>query len=205
MSLKNLDILNLYHNLIEEYKFNQLDYSSFKFYVSELRKFDNQITLYDGNTSLPLNKGEQRIIIGTVNKKIFFKLINEFFYDNDLKIISLYLFLISIIDFNIIDKISLNLRFIEEKLNDIRIDISSKYILFINFKNKTIDVRLNEFPYNILSTEYFGSSSYYNRHLDIFKYVINSEIINFKEVDYSKIFNYEEIFNYKKLKTIVNY
>lgn len=205
MYFNNLDFLNLYHKLIEEYELKQLDYSSFKFYVSELKRFNNQITLYDGNTTSPINKGEKRIIIGTINKKILLKLMTNFFNNKELQVISLYIFLIAIIDYDFIDKISLNIRFLDEKLNDIRIDICSKSILYIDFKNKTIDIRHNEFPFKILTTENFEDSTLYNRHLDIFKHLINSEIIYSETFDYNKNFSYEEILNYKKIKTMINH
>lgn len=182
------DLLSYFEN---DCKFSQLDTSPFNFYVIKLNKFNNQYTYYNGNTALPKQKGVEKVIIGNLNDKIFFSSISKLFNSNYLQKISLYIFLIKIIDK--VTRFHVEFYFEEGIFSNLKIFLNDSCTIAIS-KDSAVHIFKD-----LMSKRKDESNIEYSFDLNIFNEEIN-KYFNFPEK-----FNFENFKKYKKMKEVVNY
>lgn len=185
------DIHYLLNYFANDCKFSQLDNSPFEFYVVDLKKFNNQYTYYNGNTALPKQQGVEKVIIGNLTDKIFFNSISKLFTSNYLQKISLYIFLIKIIDK--VTKLHAEFCFEEGLFNNLKIFLNDGCTIVIS-ENSLVNMFKNlKYKRNDeLNTDY-------SFDLNIFNEEIN-KYFNFPEK-----FNFENFKKHKKMKEVVSY
>lgn len=184
------DIHYLLSYFANDCRFSQLDKSPFDFYVIDLKKFNNQYTYYNGNTAIPKQKGVEKVIIGNLTDQIFFTSISKLFPTNYLQKISLYIFLIKIIDK--VTKIHAEFYFEEGVFSNLKISLNDIFTAVILKNSAVYILKDSNLKRNELKTDY-------SFDLNIFNEEIN-KYFNFPEK-----FNFENFKKYKKMKEVFNY